>query len=168
MFRRGGGYECLLRMAKVAPDDAEEVTLSAFESNGFGGLLGEGITTVTFFKGDPQQATTFLKERLAQVAQANPWIFGNIIKEKRHGKRCALRFSKEAPAVTDAVFAVTEALTLSEDTEYGTFVKQVNGSGAKIPSGKKLLNKPLPVSKLTVASSDGGGAASRSFSRSRT
>ena len=75
-----------------------------------------------------------------------------------HGKRCALRFSKEAATVTDAVFEVNKGLTLSKETPYPEFVKLVNSSGAKIPSGKKLLNKPLPVSKLTVACADGGFA----------
>ena len=101
--------------AKVAPDvgsTTTDVTLSAFESSGFGGLLGEGITTVSFFKGDLSAAATFLKERLALVAVANPWIFGNLVKEKQHGKRCALRFAKAPPAVSDAVFEVNKALTL--------------------------------------------------------
>ena len=137
------------KIAPAPPEGTTEVVLSAFESNGFGGLLGEGITTVTFFKGDLQNAASFLRERLAQVAAANPWIFGNLVKEKQHGKRCALRFSTKPPAVTDDVFAVRR-FVLSDDTEYGLFVKRVNASGAKIPSGRKLLNKPLPVCKLTL------------------
>lgn len=83
------------------------------------------------------------------------------MKEKQHGKRCALRFSTQPPAVTDDVFSVRR-FVLSEDTEYGAFVKMVASSGAKIPSGSKLLNKPLPVCKLTLcpktASADGGFA----------
>ena len=59
---------------QVAPgdDSTAEVVLSEFESNSFGGLLGEGITTVSFFSGDRQAAAVFLKDRLAQVAAANP------------------------------------------------------------------------------------------------
>ena len=134
------------------------MVLSEFESNSFGGLLGEGITTVSFFSGDRQAAAVFLKDRLAQVAAANPWMVGHLVKEKRHGKRCALRFSREAPAVKDAVFQVKESLSLSEDTQYSDLVLNVNNSGAKIPAGTKLLNTPQPVSKLTVACADGGFA----------
>jgi len=133
----------------VSPEPGKtEVILSEFESS-FGGLLADGITTVTFFKGDLQNAATFLRERLAKVAAANPWMLGNIVKEKQHGKRCALRFLTQA-VVTDDVFAVRPDFVLSEDTEYGLLVKKVNASGAKIPSGKKLLNKPLQVCKLTL------------------
>lgn len=148
---------------KVAPETEStttDVLLSAFESNGFGGMLGEGITTVSFFSGDLDAAAIFLKERLELVAAANPWLLGNLVKEKQHGKRCALRFSssKEPPAVSDAVFEVNKSLVLAEETSYTDFMKMVNSSGAKIPSGKKLLNKSLPVCKLTVASAAGGFA----------
>lgn len=38
-------------------------------------------------------------------------------------------------------------------------VQCVNGSGAKIPQGRKLVNKGLPVSKLTIASAGAAGFA---------
>ena len=60
------GYCDCAPMAKVAPEasETEDCILSAFES-GMGGMLGEGITTVTFFNGDVKAAAEYLKQRLA-------------------------------------------------------------------------------------------------------
>jgi hypothetical protein len=93
-----------------AAEDTKDEPLLDWESS-LGGMLGEGVTTVTFYRGDLHAASACLKERLGQVAAANPWIFGCLVKEKQHGKRAALRFSA-APPVTDAVFTVNESLKL--------------------------------------------------------
>ena len=152
-------------MNKVAPVEpaADNSTtydepLLTYESS-LGAMMGEGITTVTFFTGDLATATAFLRERLAIVSAANPWILGRIVKEKQHGKKAALRFSTSPPPVTEDVFVVNETLKLSEDMLYEDMVKLVNGSGAKIPQGRKLLNKPLSVSKTTVLPTAEGGFA---------
>ena len=113
-------------MAKVAPQasETEDCILSAFES-GMGGMLGEGITTVTFFNGDVKAAAEYLKQRLALVAAANPWIFGHLVKEKQHAKRAALRTPKVAPPVSEEVYELNEALKLSEEMPYEDMVKAV-------------------------------------------
>ena len=64
--------------------------------SGLGGMMGDGVTTVTFYEGDMAAGVAYLRDRLAVVAAANPWIFGCIVKEK-HGKRAALRFPKHPP-----------------------------------------------------------------------
>jgi hypothetical protein len=150
--------------SKVAPLEpaAEGGTfdepLLDYESS-LAGMLGEGITTVTFYEGDFSAGCAFLKERLAVVAAANPWIFARIVKEKQHGKKAALRISTTTPTVNDDVFVVNDNLKLSEAMPYGEMVKLVNGSGAKVPQGRKLLNKPLAVSKMTVVPTIEGGFA---------
>lgn len=159
----------MTKVAAVVPvaETTIDEPLLDYES-GLGGMMGEGITTVTFFRGDHGAAATFLRERLAVVAAANPWIFGCIVKEKQHGRRAALRFSKNAPPVTDSVFCVDESLKLSEDMEYPQMVKAVNGSGAKIPQGRKLRNTPRPVSRMTVAPTAEVGGFVVIFSMSHT
>ena len=129
-------------MAKVAPQasETEDCILSAFES-GMGGMLGEGITTVTFFNGDVKAAAEYLKQRLALVAAANPWIFGHLVKEKQHAKRAALRTPKVVPPVSEEVYELNEALKLSEEMPYEDMVKAVQKSSAYVPMGRKLLNK---------------------------
>ena len=156
-------------MAKVAPQasETEDCILSAFES-GMGGMLGEGITTVTFFNGDVKAAAEYLKQRLALVAAANPWIFGHLVKEKQHAKRAALRTPKVAPPVSEEVYELNEALKLSEEMPYEDMVKAVQKSSAYVPMGRKLLNKRRPVSKLSVAPTVGGGGFAVIFSLSHT
>ena len=138
--------------------------LLEFES-GMAGLMGEGITTVTFYSGDPQAAIAFLKERLVQVAAANPWICGGVVREKQHGKIARLRFSQHTPPV-EAVFNVDDVLQLSEDMDYAALGKAVTRSSAFVRAGRKLLNKPLPVSRLTVAPGGNSGSFAVIFSMS--
>ena len=58
----------------MAPGDEStaEVVLSEFESNSFGGLLGKGITTVSFFSGDRQAATVLVKDRTRAGCSRQP------------------------------------------------------------------------------------------------
>ena len=163
-------------MATVAPiTPAEEEASPTFDEpllkmeSGLIGMMGEGITTVTFFKGEMQTAAAFLKGRLAAVAEANPWIWGVLVKEKQHGKLAHLRFAKGvAPAATEHAFRVDDSWTLSEEMEYSAMVKAINKSGAKLPQGRKLINTPQCVSKLTVVPTTGGGGFAVIFSMSHT
>ena len=69
-------------MAKVTPNDAgvEMVYEALFDhESGMGGMMGDGVTTVTFYKGDMAAGTAYLKDRLPGdcfVAAANPWWGG--------------------------------------------------------------------------------------------
>lgn len=135
-------------------------------------LLGEGITTVQFFEGDAVAAAVFLKERLAQVIEASPWIGGVLVKNaSMHGKLAAIRYSKNLDKIRyskniDALFDVDETLQLSEDMPYKALAKAVTRSRAHVPRGVKLLNKPLPFTRLTVVPRASGGGFAVIFSMS--
>lgn len=126
-------------------------------------MWGAGITTVHFFTSSSQSAATFLKDRLLQVVKANPWLSGTLVQDastKQHGRHVVLRYSKEDDPSIDTLFAVDSAMQLSEGMTYADMHKAVETSGAHVVSGKTLLNKPLPICKLTIApAADGGGFA---------
>ena len=142
-------------MSKVAPDTSNttDVPLLKFESGMFG-LMGEGITTITFCKGDATAGAAFLKDRLTEVAASNPWICGTIAKAK---PLSFLRVPNSAPAV-DSIFEFDKDLKVSEDMDYITLVKVVKKSKAYLPTGSKIAKKGIPVSRMTVVPTTGGFA----------
>eukprot|EP00927_Polykrikos_kofoidii_P077805 TRINITY_DN74709_c0_g1_i1.p1 TRINITY_DN74709_c0_g1~~TRINITY_DN74709_c0_g1_i1.p1 ORF type:complete len:422 (+),score=70.22 TRINITY_DN74709_c0_g1_i1:115-1380(+) len=139
--------------SKVSPAETQEnidVLLLEIESGLC--LHGDGITTMQFFDGDQHSAELFLKQRLAEVIAVNPWMVGTLVRDKNlHGKLAALRYSKEGPPQLDTYFEVSDSLQIAEDMPYEQLAKIVAKSSAHIPAGTKLLNKPLPVSRLTIA-----------------
>ena len=65
-----------------------------------------------FYKGDPTAAATYLKNRMLEVAKANPWIGSEIVKDKeKHGKLLAMRYSKNNPPIDD-MFEVNNELDI--------------------------------------------------------
>lgn len=138
------------------PQGTTAVPLLKFESGMFG-LMGEGITTITFFSGDCAKGVDFLKERLRVVAKANPWICGTIELKHKGTKLAALRFQSDSPPDVSNIFEKNDKLQLSDQMPYVELAKAVNKSSAQLPAGKKLAKAGTPVSKLTVTpcSSDG-------------
>jgi hypothetical protein len=125
------------------------------------------ITTLQFYTGDAEKAATFLKGRLTEVAQLNPWIGAKLVKDpKKHGKLLALHYDKENPPIDD-MFQVNNDLKLTPDVPYEDLVKAVSSSTACVPNGGGLIKEGTPVSKLTVAP-NGDGSFAVIFSMSHT
>jgi hypothetical protein len=139
--------------SSVAAGDVVDVPLLKLESSGMM-MMGKGITTMQFYKGDSQEAVQFLKERLQLVAEQNPWICATIVKGT--GGLKALRYPKAVSI--DQIFAQDDTLVLTQEIPYQELVQRVGKSSAHVPSGSTIMKTKCPVTKCTVAktgSSDG-------------
>ena len=58
-------------------------------------LYGDGITTMQFYNGDGHKAAEFLKKRLLEVGELNPWIGSTCRRAGSsrpcHAPRCGAR-----------------------------------------------------------------------------
>merc|ERR1719321_1391111 len=112
-------------MAKVAPQSSAAVEVRCLKDEG--GMMymeGEGITTVTFAKGDIQALAGWLKTKLKAVVEKNPWLAGRMVKKE---KELYIRHPKEpSDADIDALFSSDEQFDkLSKDMPYGEFANAV-------------------------------------------
>ena len=72
-------------MAKVTPNDAgvEMVYEALFDhESGMGGMMGNGVTTVTFYKGDMAAGTAYLKDRLAGDCRRGQSVAGGAVQAR--------------------------------------------------------------------------------------
>jgi hypothetical protein len=84
----------------VAPGATVDTVLLEHESGMF--LMAGPITTINFYTGDAAAAEAFLRDRLASVAKANPWICGRLVNDKKkHGKLTAIRYSPDVSSIHD-------------------------------------------------------------------
>ena len=117
-------------------------------------LYGDGITTMQFYNGDGLKAADFLKKRLVEVAEANPWIGSSLVQDKKmHGKFVAMRRQEDFPV--DSVFEVNKDLKIHEKMKYSELGKAVTSSVAHIPTGYNLIKTGQPVCKMTVIPGEG-------------
>ena len=109
----------------VAPSDYVDVPLLKFESNWMGVLYVWPITTIQFYEGDPNAAATYLKNRLLEVARANPWIGSKIVKDKKkHGNLLAMRYSVNNPPI-DEIFEVKKQVMNHLKDQRGNSIYQL-------------------------------------------
>ena len=134
-----------------------------------GGLMQElGVTTTTFFKGDFAGAASALRDRLALVVAANPWLAGRIVKGEKAGSLVLRHSTSPSSAEIDDLFQATastdadpKAFKFSPSMPY---LKMCTGMyKAKPPvaigTGYSLVGKPVPVTLLSVVESEPGNFA---------
>ena len=116
-------------------------------------MMGKGITTMQFYKGSKDDASTFLKERLRLIAEQNPWICASLVKDpKQHGKLIALRYSTKSISI-DNIFKVDPSLKVSQDMPYQEIIQTVKKSDVHVDTGYALCKSGDPITKCTIASS---------------
>eukprot|EP00943_MAST-04B_sp_MAST-4B-sp1_P008655 g8655.t1 len=141
-----------VKTASVEPSETTDTPLLKLESSA-GMMMGKGITTMQFYKGNKEDASTFLKERLKLIAEQNPWICASLVKDtKQHGKLIALRYPKNNVS-TDNIFKVDHSLKISKDMPYQEIVDAVKKSDVHVDTGYSLCKSGDPITKCTVASS---------------
>lgn len=108
-----------------------------------------GISTVTFFKGNPEVATKIIRRRLMDVVNANPWLVGRIMKNKK----CKNLQLVHSPApVNEEQFERlfnTDALEISSEMEYQELCNALKG--AIVKKGFDTINSSEPVCRITFA-----------------
>jgi len=131
------------------------VELSAAESSLM--MLGlTGISTVTFFTGDASVAVNQVRARLRETVEANPWLAGRLVKGGKSGMPLRLVYSTSASALDVAVSKILRVdppgLKLDDTLSYDKLCKVVAKSDAQVGPGHKIMDKDLPIARVTIVS----------------
>ncbi|EZH71967.1 hypothetical protein ATO12_04940 [Aquimarina atlantica] len=114
-------------------------------------IKGEnGITTITFYRGDKEQASKVIRSRFKEIVNGNTWLVGRLIKNGKH-KNIQLAYPS-APIsddVIDRIFFDSPAnIKIGSETAYEELFK--SAKPAIVEKGGKLINKQGLVSRLTL------------------
>ena len=93
-------------MAKVGPEASYATTndsVTLLKEETFAHAYTGAVTTLTFFTGPAP--VEVLRERVAKVVAANPWLAGCLVRGKRE-KRMRLTFDPAGPLCQDARYCV--------------------------------------------------------------
>jgi len=115
----------------------------------------EGITTITFLKGDADKAIEALRSKFLQVARVNLWLTGRLKRDKKvEGGRLCIRHAHvedDLASRLEPLYVVDRMLTINSRLPYDRLSKVIKKSGAIICKGRGLINKDAPFVRLTIA-----------------
>ncbi|KAJ1469565.1 hypothetical protein T484DRAFT_1982044, partial [Baffinella frigidus] len=143
-------------MVQVAPAEAADIQLLKDEESSMGLMMDEGITTISFYKGELKPAAEALRAQFALVAASNAWLAGRLVKTK-----AGVRLRHPAsPSATDinSLFTATSAedaaaFKLTPTSPYTKICTNMYKSKMIVGSGKSILGKNQPVALLTLSES---------------
>jgi hypothetical protein len=114
------------------------------------------VTSISFFTGEDvhfENSLEHLKDRIASICTANPWLAGKLVKNKKIHKNVLLAVPTEITSTDlDAILVSQEdSLSgISTSTPYTTLSKAVSKSNAMVKEGFNLIGKDLRVCKFTL------------------
>ncbi|WP_108807995.1 hypothetical protein [Aquimarina spinulae] len=114
-------------------------------------IKGEnGITTITFYKGDQAHTSITLRDRLKEIINGNPWLAGRLVKNKKHKN---LQLAYPSGVIPDDVierifFDNPSDIKIGSEIKYDELFNI--SKPAIVNKGVKLINKSDPVTKLTI------------------
>jgi hypothetical protein len=137
-------------MAKVGPEASYATTndsVTLLKEETFAHAYTGAVTTLTFFTGPAP--VEVLRERVAKVVAANPWLAGCLVRGKRE-KRMRLTFDPAGP-LRDGIFTVASPGQYKvQGVSYEAIQKVVKGSPLEATGGSKAVNKDDVQMKVTV------------------
>mmetsp|Transcript_16868 Transcript_16868/g.42549 ORF Transcript_16868/g.42549 Transcript_16868/m.42549 type:complete len:242 (+) Transcript_16868:93-818(+) len=149
-----GGF-VLLKLASPTPLEDEEssatchLPLQEWESSRMM-LEQPAITTLTFFEGDPSSGALFLRQRVADIIRANPWLAGRLSRP-RHSKRVLLSFDPNPVDPGANVFQVASPHpSMTRDAPQSGFARHAYAQGLIIGKGIEAVNKRKPNFAVTL------------------
>jgi len=114
-------------------------------------LEEDGIASITFYQGNLKSAIEKLKQRAAKVVQANPWLVGRLVRDKRKDKNVQLVFPQDASAkeLVDLMFHPSPAsVQVGSNMPYKQLYQA--SESAVIKKGIKSINQTDVISRLTI------------------
>lgn len=138
---------------KDASAEVAVISLHNRETSASGYWGHPGIATVTFCRGNREEALAALRPRVSACLRVNPWIAGQLNKKKQ------LVYARDpADALVDELLSPAECPGLSRSTKYADLVKVTGGNAdLTVQGGAKLWKSGGRVAKLVVAELDGQG-----------
>ena len=143
-------------MAKnsVAPDADGAASIPLLEEETSMMAHIGAVTTVTFFTGGPAPVSA-LRERVAAVVAANPWLAGRL-ERGRGEKRMRLTFDATAKTMREGIFNVARPGQYKvQGVSYDALQKVLKGSPAEVKGGVKTVNKDELQTKVTIIPDEG-------------
>eukprot|EP00586_Coscinodiscus_wailesii_P020264 CAMPEP_0172498320 /NCGR_PEP_ID=MMETSP1066-20121228/112157_1 /TAXON_ID=671091 /ORGANISM="Coscinodiscus wailesii, Strain CCMP2513" /LENGTH=425 /DNA_ID=CAMNT_0013271551 /DNA_START=86 /DNA_END=1363 /DNA_ORIENTATION=+ len=142
---------------KVFEQKVKDIELLKDECAPGGLMMEEGITSITFFKGNFQPASDALLAQFLRVVSSNPWLAGRLVKTKQ-GIRLRHPINPVASGDYDSLVSVVppssspDTPTLTPNTPYVDMCNAMYKSKKQIivPSGNASLDKDKPVTLLTL------------------
>ena len=146
-------------MAKVAPGSGPtEESVTLLKEEGSMMAYAGAVSTITFFTGSaPVDA---IRERLAAVVAANPWLGGRL--EKRKGEKLWRLTYDPAGPLRDGMFTVGEHNV--QGVSYAEIHKVLRKSKLEVKGGSAAVNKDDVQMKCTVVPDAGKWALILSIS----
>jgi len=133
---------------------ADVTSLPLFDAETKQLTMEPGVTTVTFFKGNPQDAAAYVRDRFRAVAQLNPWVVGRTVRNRQH-KNLQLAYPAGAISqelIDQAVWIEPPGLSIHPGMPYDALAAAVVKSKAQLDYGSKLVNKGDLVTRITITS----------------
>jgi len=109
------------------------------------------ITTITFVKGDPAAAAAYLKQRVADIVRANPWLGGKLTRPK--GKKGVyLRWDPSSAPSLFVEHGIDDPSLppMTRDTPYAKLVKACEARGMVMGNGDESLAKHAHMFKVSL------------------
>lgn len=142
-------------MARVVSEDPELQEIQLLKDEEGGLMWEEGISTITFYKGNFKQAVESLRDQFSRVVISNPWLAGRLVKTKS-GVRLS-HPKKPSASEIDFLFTATssaedDAFKLTPTSSYTKICTEMYKSKKVIVgNGKSILGKNRAVAILTLS-----------------
>jgi len=133
-------------------------------------MLEIGVTTINFFDSqdiDYNISLKNIKDRMKLICEANPFLVGRIVKDRKKHNRLLCAVPKEiSEDDIDAIFFTkNQSLEkMSSSVPYSDIGKIMDESGAIVKTGHKLVNKDDRMAKLTFVPVNDGKEYALCFS----
>jgi len=124
-----------------------EVSVTLLKEEGSMMAYAGAVSTITFFTGPAPVET--VRERLAAVVAANPWLAGRL--EKRKGEKLWRLTYDPAGPLRDGMFTVASPGEYNvQGVSYAAIHKVLKGSQLEVKGGSKAVNKDAVALKCTL------------------
>jgi len=126
-------------------------------------MLLPPITSATFYAGTPP--IDYLRERIADLLQKNPWLAGRLVKKGVQGGGVALRYPRDPSSDVDRHFAVLgpDRARLTTDMDYGTLMQTLGP--LQVVTGKTAVDADEVLFKVLLVTSGSSFAHVKASSR---
>ena len=114
------------------------------------------MSTITYFNGDGEGASVWIRRRLAEVLLANPWLDGRL--DTADGGETVLLYRKSKLADGDALPAILFRMqrpgeggaSISRATPYERVVAALAAAGLLVKLGKDSVGRDEPLFKVSL------------------
>jgi len=152
-------------MAAKVLDSSDVSDIKLLQDEAGGLMMESGISTITFYKGDFAKASAALRVQFGLVVQANPWLTGKLVTDKRaggtflrHPTSCNDDHINEIFSSISINDAVSTDFTLpTQEQGYDAICTEMyKANKVIVESGYAIIDKDKPVVLLTLAESKAG------------